>query len=114
LTTESISNFIRDHRASFDDLKAPDRVWARINKQDRPVQSFWKWTAIAASALLLIAVGYVFGIRTQAQPEIAGWDEYKEAEQYYQDRIARKMEKIKTLPVGQEVVTYIKVLYELY
>lgn len=111
---DSLEDFIRDNRASFDDLKAPDRVWARINKQDRPVQSLWKWTAIAASALLLIAVGYIFGIRTQAQPEIAGWDEYKEAEQYYQDRIARKMEKIKTLPVGQEVLTDIQMLDEVY
>ena len=111
---DSLEDFIRDNRASLDDLKAPDRVWARINKKDRPVQSLWKWTAMAASALLLIAVGYIFGIRTQAQPEIAGWDEYKEAEQYYQDRIDRKMEKIKTLPVSQEVLTDIQVLDEVY
>lgn len=111
---DSLEDFIRDNRASFDDLKAPDRVWTRINKQDRPVHSLWKWTAVAASALLLIAVGYIFGIRTQAQPEIAGWDEYQEAEQYYQDRIDRKMERIKALPVSQEVLTDIQVLDEVY
>lgn len=111
---DSLEDFIRDNRASFDDLKVPDRVWARINKQDRPVHSLWKWTAVAASALLLVAVGYIFGIRTQAQPEIAGWDEYKEAEEYYQDRIDQKMERIKTLPVSQEVLTDIQVLDEVY
>lgn len=111
---DSLEDFIRDNRASFDDLKAPDRVWTRINKQDQPVQSLWKWTAMAASALLLIAVGYIFGIKSQAQPEIAGWDEYKEAEQYYQDRIDRKMEKIKSLPVGEEVLSDIQVLDEVY
>src|SRR5688572_26490017 len=94
---DSIEDFIRDNRASFDDLKAPDRVWARINKQDRPVHTMWKWSAVAASALLLIAVGYIFGMKTQVQPAIAGWEEYMEAEQYYQEKIAHKMERIKTL-----------------
>ena len=111
---DPLETFIRDNRASFDDLKAPDQVWARISKQDRPVHSLWKWSAVAASALLLIAVGYIFGMKTQAQPAIAGWEEYLEAEQYYQDRIDRKIEKIKTLPVGQEVLTDIKVLDEVY
>jgi hypothetical protein len=89
-------------------------VWARIDQKDRPVFNLWKWSAVAASALLLVAVGYIFGIKAQAQPDIAGWDEYLEAEKYYQARIDQKMEKIRTLPVSQEVMTDIQVLDEVY
>ena len=69
---------------------------------------------MAASALLLIAVGYIFGMKTQAQPEIAGWDEYLEAEEYYQGRIEQKKAKIKALPVHEEVLTDIQMLDEVY
>lgn len=111
---DALEDFIRDNRSAFDDLKAPAGVWARIDKKDKPVFHLWKWSAIAASALLLIAVGYIFGLKTQAKPAIAGWDEYVEAENYYQVRIDRKMEKIKTLSVGEEVMTDIRVLDEVY
>jgi hypothetical protein len=70
--------------------------------------------AVAASALLLIAVGYIFGIQTRSAPQIAGWDEYLEAEKYYEARIERKMDEIKTLPVSQEVMNDIQVLDEVY
>jgi len=111
---DPLEDFIRDHRASFDDLKAPQGVWERIDKKDRPALHLWKWTAVAASALLLVAVGYIFGMKTQSKPEIAGWDEYLETEKYYQARIDRNMEKIKSLPVGNEVMTDIQMLDEVY
>lgn len=111
---DSLADFIKANRASFDDLKAPKGVWERIDKKDRPVVHLWKWTAIAASALLLIAVGYIFGMKTKAQPEIAGWDEYLETEKYYQSRIDVNLEKIKALPVGNEVMTDIETLDEVY
>ncbi len=111
---DPLEDFIRDNRASFDDLKAPAGIWARIDKKDKPVINMWKWSAIAASALLLIAVGYIFGIKTQTQTDIAGWDEYMEAEKYYQSRIDSKMQEIKTLPVSQEVINDIQVLDEVY
>jgi hypothetical protein len=111
---DPLEDFIRDNKASFDDLKAPHGVWERIDKKDRPTLHLWKWTAVAASALLLVAVGYIFGMKTQSKPEIAGWDEYLETEKYYQARIDRNMEKIKTLPVGNEVMTDIQALDEVY
>jgi cytochrome P450 len=111
---DPLEDFIRDNRASFDDLKAPAGLWSRIEKKDKPVINLWKMTAIAASALLLVAVGYIFGIRAQAKPQIAGWDEYMEAEQYYQSRIDTKMQEIKALPVSEEVMNDIQVLDEVY
>ena len=111
---DPLEDFIRDNRASFDDLKAPKGIWERIDQKERPVIHLWKWTAIAASALLLIAIGYIFGMKTQAQPEIAGWDEYLETEKYYQSRIDRNLEKIKSLPVSNEVMTDIETLDEVY
>ena len=111
---DPLETFIRDNRSSFDDLKAPQRVWGRIDKKDRPVINLWKWSAVAASALLLVAVGYIFGIKDQARPDVAGWDEYMEAENYYQSRIDMKMQEIKTLPVSQEVINDIQVLDEVY
>ena len=111
---DHLENFIRDNRTSFDDLKAPRGVWERIDQKDRPTLHLWKWTAVAASALLLVAVGYIFGMKTQSKPAIAGWDEYLETEKYYQGRIDRNMEKIKALPVGNEVMTDIQTLDDVY
>ena len=45
---------------------------------------------------------------------ITGWDEYRETEQYYQSRINQKMEIIKTLGVGNEVMEDIRVLDDVY
>ena len=59
-------------------------------------------------------MGYIFGIKAQAQPDIAGWDEYMEAENYYQSRIDNKMKVIRTLPVSEEVMNDIQVLDEVY
>lgn len=111
---DHLESFIRDNRASFDDLKAPRGVWERIDKKDRPVLHLWKWTAVAASALLLVAVGYIFGMKTQSKPAIAGWEEYQETEKYYQARIDKDMEKIKSLPVSNEVMTDLQALDEVY
>src|SRR6187431_2445009 len=111
---DRLEEFIRDNRASFNDLKAPEGLWDRISPRERPVLLWWKWTAVAASALLLISVGYIFGMKTQTQPTIAGWDEYQEAEQYYQVRINRKMQEIQTLPVSDEVMKDVQVLDQVY
>jgi hypothetical protein len=111
---DRLEEFIRLNRTSFDDLKAPAGIWERIAVKEKPVYPVWKWTAIAASALLLVAVGYIFGLKSGGQPDIAGWEEYQEAEKYYQSRINRKMEEIKTLPVSEEVMKDIQVLDEVY
>jgi hypothetical protein len=111
---DRLETFIRTNRSSFDDLKAPSGVWDRIAPKEVRVHRLWKWTAIAASALLLIATGYITGIKTQDKPNIAGWEEYLEAEKYYEARIASQMEKVKTLPVGDEVLNDIQVLDEVY
>lgn len=111
---DGLEEFIRDNKSSFDDLKAPPGIWGRIEKKDRPVYPLWKWVAVAASALLLISVGYIFGMKTSSASDIAGWDEYQETEKYYETRISQKMEKIKILPVGNEVMSDIQLLDEVY
>jgi hypothetical protein len=111
---DRLEEFIRDNKSSFDDLKAPADVWDRIASKEKPVYNLWKWGAVAASALLLVAIGYFFGLKSYAQPEIAGWEEYQEAEKYYQARIHRKMEEIKILPVSEEVMKDIQILDEVY
>ena len=50
----------------------------------------------------------------QARPDIAGWKEYQETEQYYESRIQAKMDKIKTLTVSDEVMGDIQVLDDVY
>jgi hypothetical protein len=113
---DALAAFIKTNANSFDDLKAPPQVWQRISEKTKsaPVHSLWKWSAVAASALLLIVAGYLFGIKAHAKPDIAGWDEYLEAEQFYQVRINQQMEKIKKFPVGQEVMNDIQLLDEVY
>lgn len=110
----SLEDFIRDHRAEFDDLKAPARVWQKLDQRSPRVHSLWKWSAVAASALLLVSLGYIFGARVYDRTDIAGWEEYQETEQYYESRIQAKMEKIKTLAVSDEVLADIQMLDDVY
>ena len=110
----SLEDFIREHRAEFDDLKAPSSVWRRIDQRNPRVHHLWKWSAVAASALLLVSLGYIFGTQYNRTPDIAGWKEYQETEKYYESRIQTKMDKIKTLEVSDEVMADIQVLDEVY
>jgi hypothetical protein len=111
---DRLENFIRQNRHSFDDLRAPAGVWARISKKDRSLHPLWKWSSIAASTMLLVTIGYVWGVQTQTKPVIAGWEEYLETEHYYQNQINLKMEEIKALPVSQEVMGDIRMLEDVY
>lgn len=111
---KSIEEFVRDHRDAFDDLKAPSRVWPKIIQETRQVVSWWKLIAIAASILLLISVGYIIRSETQPGFQMAGWDEYLATEKYYEMQIKVKMDQIKTLQVGDEVLADIKILDDVY
>ncbi|MEP6794708.1 MAG: hypothetical protein ABJB16_10310 [Saprospiraceae bacterium] len=110
----SLEDFIRDHRNEFDDLKAPSRVWKHLDSKNPHVHHLWKWSAVAASALLLISIGYIFGAKYNGGPDVAGWKEYQETEQYYESRIQSQMDKIKTLAVKDEVTVDIQVLDDVY
>lgn len=114
-TEDPLENFIRQHRDAFDDQRAPQHVWRKIKtKQPASVPMYWKWSAIAASMLLLLSVGYILGNHTDPGENIQGWAEFKEAESYYQSRIQAKMEEMKALEVSDDVLTDIQVLDEVY
>lgn len=110
---DSLERFVSTHRQEFDDLKAPSRIWGTVLPTNEPVHSIWKITAVAASALLLIALGYILGFKTQAT-NTAGWDQFEETEKYYTTRINQKMEQIKTLGVSDEVIGDIQILDDVY
>jgi hypothetical protein len=111
---DRLEQFIRSNRDALDDLKAPQGLFDKIVPIDHKVSAIWKWMAVAASALLLISVGYIVGSKSQPETRVAGWNEFQEAEQYYQSKIDAKMEKIKTLPVSSEVMSDIQMLDEVY
>ena len=111
---KTLEDFIRDHRSEFDDLKAPPGIWKKIERREDRVQPMWKWTAVAATALLLVSLGFIFGTKFKGQPDIAGWKEYQETEQYYEARIQSRMEKIRTLSVSDEVTADLQVLDDVY
>lgn len=111
---DSLEKFITNNRSSFDDLKAPSRVWTQIEKKDRPVFHMWKWSAVAASALLLIAIGYILGDRANAPVQNEQWAEYQETENFYQARVSQKLDEIKSLPVSEEVLSDIQMLDDVY
>ena len=113
-TRSTLEDFIRDHKSEFDDLKAPAGVWQRIDQSKPKVHHLWKWSAVAATALLLVSLGYIFGTSFHTGPDIAGWKDYQETEQYYESRIQSKMDKIKTLAVSDEVMADIQVLDDVY
>ncbi|MFZ1679326.1 MAG: hypothetical protein WAT91_18755 [Saprospiraceae bacterium] len=110
----SLEDFIRDHRSEFDDLKAPSGVWKKLDNRHPRVHHLWKWSAVAAGALLLISIGYIFGTTYNGGPDVAGWKEYQETEQYYEARIQSRMDKIKTLAVSDEVTADLQVLDDVY
>jgi hypothetical protein len=89
-------------------------LFNKIAPIQHQVHPLWKWMAVAASVLLLLSVGYIAGIKSSPGARIAGWTEFQEAEQYYQDRINVKMEEIKSLPVDAQVLTDIQALDEVY
>jgi hypothetical protein len=111
---DSLEKFITNNRSSFDDLKAPSGVWTRIEKKDRPVFHMWKWSAVAASALLLIAIGYILGDRANAPVQNEQWAEYQETENFYQAQVSQKLDEIKSLPVSEEVLSDIQMLDDVY
>jgi hypothetical protein len=112
---DNLEKYITDNKAAFDDLKAPPSVWKGIERKLEPkVHHIWKWSAMAASALLLVAVGYIFGMRSSATDTIAGWEQFEKAEEFYQSRINVRLDKINALPVSDEVMADIKVLDEVY
>ncbi len=111
---DSLENFVTSNRDSFDDLKAPAGVWSRIEKKERPVHHLWKWSAVAASALLLIAVGYIIGDRMNTPTQKPGWAEFQETENFYQGRINQKLDEVKALPVSSEVLNDLQMLDEVY
>jgi len=110
----SLEDFIRNHRNEFDDLKAPDRVWEKLDNKTPRVHHLWKWSAVAASGLLLVSIGYIFGTKSNSNMDVAGWKEYQETEQYYEARIQTRMDKIKTLTVSNEVTADLQVLDDIY
>ena len=110
----SLEDFIKEHRAEFDDLDAPLRVRHRLFQKDQYVHHLWKWSAVAASGLLLVSIGYIFGTKLNTGNDVAGWKEYEETEQYYEARIQAKMDKIKTLAVSEEVMADIQILDDVY
>ena len=111
---ENLEQFIRTNRDAFDDLKAPKGLFDKIVPQEHKVHPMWKWMAVAATMLLLISVGYIAGTKSQPESRVAGWDEFQEAEKYYQSKIDTKMDEIKSLPVSSEVLSDIQTLDEVY
>ena len=89
-------------------------MWHRLDRESPRVHHLWKWVSVAASALLLLSLGYIGGAKFKGGPDIAGWKEYQETEQYYESRIQAKMDKIKTLAVSDEVMGDIQVLDDVY
>ena len=114
MSKDKLEDFIRQHRSDFDDLKAPRDLFDKIVPVEHKVHPLYKWVAVAASALLLISVGYIFGTMQRSPESIAGWTEFQEAEQYYQSRINVKMEEIKSLNVSHDVMNDLEVLDEVY
>jgi len=110
-------SFVRSHRDAFDDRTAPAGLWHRIDRDLRPVRTVhpvWKWTAVAASALVLVLSGYLFGLRTPKAPAVAGWSEYQETEAYYTTAISQKMDQIRRVGAEQEVLQDIQMLDDVY
>jgi len=117
-TPDRLEQFIRTHRESLDDQRAPAHLWHRIDRELHPgevrVHRMWRWAAVAASGLILLMSGYLIGTRTPAAPPIAGWSEYQETECYYQTRIAQKMDEIKQVGAEPEVLADMQMLDEVY
>ncbi len=98
---DKLRRFMMDNREAFDDAEPPLRTWNRIEKQLPSQQArairLWKYSAVAAVALLLVAMGVIIGMSTDQNslsnsPE---WAEYQETEKYYSNQVNAKMENLR-------------------
>jgi uncharacterized membrane protein YhiD involved in acid resistance len=103
---DNLEKFIRDNREAFDDRQPPSRIWDELNKalpgaekKEPPIRRIrlWRGFRVAASVLLLIAVGALLGSyltsRNFAAEQVAAKlpDDFTEMEQYYQQEVNNKM-----------------------
>ena len=111
---DRLEEFIKQNRSSFDDLKAPADMWHKVRPYKlRLVHASWKWIAVAASVLFLITAAFMAG-SYQGRKDGMAWKEFETTEQYYTQRVSAKMEQIRLLGVGEEVMSDIQVLDEVY
>jgi len=109
---DNLEKFIRENREAFDDAVPSLKVWAAIDKQlthkDTPaassdnnkqkgrVRRLWRLSSIAASVVILLAIGAILGRQFQYDPmdNYAADDsvlrEVEDMRQYYETEIKNK------------------------
>jgi hypothetical protein len=102
LQGENVEQFVRENRYDFDSEIPNLKVWANIEKA-LPIQKEgakvlifnWLRRAAAAVALLIMGVGIGLFINNKSNDTLAGGvPEFKEAEEFYNQKMASQMIKL--------------------
>jgi hypothetical protein len=102
LQGETVEQFVRENRYDFDSEIPNLKVWANVEKalpnqkKGAKVLTFnWLRRAAAAIALLITGVGIGLFINNKSGDNLAGVaPEFKEAEQFYNQKMASQMTKL--------------------
>lgn len=119
---DRLEEFIKSHRAEFDDRQPDAGVWQRIAAQlpeQRPAHRqvyLWKLVATAAVMLVLILCGVVAGMyMSQGRMSQNGaYAEFFQAQQYYQSQYDRKKTELAHFAYDPEIDADLRELDNIY
>jgi hypothetical protein len=105
---KELEDFVRQHRAAFEDQGPGDALWAKLEKQlvppprrNRVIQMMGRHWLKAAAVLILVVNSvmiYQFLQMKKAQPLNAVSPELQEAKMYYTSQIEQRLQDIRKYP----------------
>lgn len=121
---DRLEDFIKSHRAEFDDLEPRKDTWAKIQKELQPIEQkkdyAWLWKA-AAVVFLCISIGLAVERTMQndidrvaevSSAQKSRSAELKEVEGYYTQLISQKRMEIKTV-IDKNGLTDVELLQDM-
>ena len=111
---DNLEKFIVDNREAFNDADPNPLMWLDIEKKlDKRKKSrvikLYRYAAVAASFILVLGMGMLIGLNLNQQSntdllaENEQYQEFQQAEMYFQKQVNVKMDLLKEYPAGQEV-----------
>ena len=119
---DKLEEFIQANRSQFDDKEVPPMLWKAIEDDLEPekgrVFPLKFILSIAASAVVLIAIGLVIGMQMGPQGVdqriIAVSPEFHEAEQHYRHQVSLKLDEARSIGAEKHVENDLNQLDSVY
>jgi hypothetical protein len=111
---DNLEKFIVDNREAFNDADPNPLMWLDIEKQlekrkKSRVIKLYRYAAVAASFILVLGMGMLIGLNMNQNADLQSlaendqYQEFQQAEMYFQKQVNVKMDLLKEYPAGKEV-----------